>query len=89
MPQYDGNVWELHPLVVSPAWQRQGIGSRLVAVLEQWVKAQGGLTITLGSDDKHSQTSLAGVDLYDNLWERIRTIRNLNGHPYEFYQKLG
>lgn len=89
VPQYDGNVWELHPLVVSPTWQRQGIGSRLVAVLEQWVKAQGGLTITLGSDDKHNQTSLAGVDLYDNLWEQIRTIRNLNGHPYEFYQKLG
>lgn len=89
VPHYDGNVWELHPLVVSPAWQRQGIGSQLVAVLEQWVKAQGGLTITLGSDDKHNQTSLAGVDLYDNLWEQIRTIRNLNGHPYEFYQKLG
>jgi len=32
---------------------------------------------------------LAGVDLYANLWEQIRTMRNLNGHPYEFYQKLG
>jgi len=89
VPRYDGNVWELHPLVIGPAWQRQGIGSQLVAVLEQWVKERGGLTISLGSDDKHNQTSLAGVDLYDNLWEQIRTIRNLNGHPYEFYQKLG
>lgn len=89
VPDYDGKVWELHPLVVSPAWQRQGIGRQLVAVLEQWVKAQGGRTILLGSDDKHNQTSLAGVDLYDNLWEQVRTIRNLHGHPYEFYQKLG
>lgn len=88
-PRYDGNVCELHPLVVSPTWQRQGIGSQLVDVLEQWAKAQGSLTILLGSDDKHNQTSLAGVDLYDHLWEQIRTIRNLNGHPYEFYQKLG
>ncbi len=89
VPQYDGNVWELHPLLVSPTWQGQGIGSALVGVLEQWVKAQGGLTISLGSDDLHNQTSLAEVDLYGNLWEQIRDIRNLAGHPYEFYQKLG
>ncbi len=89
VPHYDGNVWELHPLVVKPAWQRQGIGSRLVQFLEQQVKARGGLTICLGSDDKHNQTSLAGVDLYEQLWEQIRTMRNLNGHPYEFYQRLG
>ena len=89
VPQYDGNVWELHPLVIKPAWQHQGIGTQLVQCLEQQVKARGGLTICLGSDDKHNQTSLAGVDLYENLWEQVRTIRNLNRHPYEFYQKLG
>jgi len=89
IPHYDGNVWELHPLLVSPAWQRQGIGSTLVSVLEQAVQARGGLTIWLGSDDMRNQTSLAGVDLYENLWDQIRNIRNLNGHPYEFYQKLG
>ena len=32
-------------------------------------------------------TSLSGVDLYENVWEKIRTIRNLKGHPFEFYQK--
>ena len=89
VPQYDGNVWELHPLVVTPAWQHQGIGTRLVRHFEGQVQARGALTISLSSDDKHNQTSLAGRDLYDNLWEQIRTIRNLNHHPYEFYQKLG
>lgn len=89
VPQYDGNVWELHPLVVKPTWQRQGIGTRLVRHFEQQVEVRGGLTISLASDDKHNQTSLAGVDLYDNLWEQIRTMRNLKRHPYEFYQKLG
>jgi aminoglycoside 6'-N-acetyltransferase I len=34
-------------------------------------------------------TSLAGVDLYENLWEQIRDIRNLKHHPFEFYQKMG
>lgn len=89
IPQYDGNVWELHPLVVDPAWQRQGIGRRLVEDFEQQVKGRGGLTIWLGSDDVDGMTSLAGADLYVEPWQQIRDIRNLQGHPYEFYQKMG
>src|SRR5690349_4013039 len=34
MPQYDGRVWELHPLVVAQSHQRRGIGRALVADLE-------------------------------------------------------
>jgi aminoglycoside 6'-N-acetyltransferase I len=34
-------------------------------------------------------TSLSGVDLYSNIWEKIASIRNLKRHPYEFYQKQG
>ena len=88
-PSYGGNVWELHPLAVKPGFQRQGIGTRLVREFEAQVRARGGLTIQLGSDDEDGMTSLAGVDLYENLWEKVRSIRNLKGHPYEFYQKLG
>jgi aminoglycoside 6'-N-acetyltransferase I len=87
--EYDGNVWELHPLVISQKHQGQGIGSALVADLEDRVRERGGLTISLGSDDDDNQTTLSGVDLYSNLWEKIAQIRNLNRHPYEFYQKLG
>lgn len=86
---YDGLVWELHPLAVAPGRQHQGIGRALVAHLEEQVRQRGGLTITLGSDDDDSMTSLAGVDLYPNVWEHIARIKNLKGHPYEFYQKLG
>jgi len=89
LPDYDGNVWELHPLAVAPGYQRQGIGRALVADFEQQVKTRGGLTIRLGSDDEDDMTTLAGVDLYDDLPEKIRSIRNLKGHPYEFYEKLG
>jgi aminoglycoside 6'-N-acetyltransferase I len=89
IPQYDGNVWELHPLVVKPDRQGQGIGRALVADLEDRVHERGGLTITLGTDDEDGMTTLAGIDLYPNVWEHIARIKNLRGHPYEFYQKLG
>jgi aminoglycoside 6'-N-acetyltransferase I len=89
IPEYDGNVWELHPLVVSPARQQQGIGRALVADLEDQVRARGAYTLRLGTDDEDNQTTLSGVDLYPNLWEHITNIKNLRHHPYEFYQKLG
>jgi aminoglycoside 6'-N-acetyltransferase I len=34
-------------------------------------------------------TSLANIDLYENLWEKVRDIRNFKNHPFEFYQKIG
>jgi aminoglycoside 6'-N-acetyltransferase I len=89
LPQYGGNVWELHPMAVRTDRQRQGIGRALVVDFEALVKARGGLTIQLGTDDEDGMTTLAGVDLYDNLWEKIANIKNLKGHPYEFYQKCG
>ncbi len=89
IPGYDGLVWELHPLAVDPDFQGQGIGRALVLDFEEQVRRRGGLTITLGSDDENGMTTLADTDLYENLWEKITTIRNLKGHPYAFYQKLG
>jgi aminoglycoside 6'-N-acetyltransferase I len=89
LPEYDGNVWELHPLVVDPNLHKQGIGRALVADFEQQVKARGGLAIRLGSDDEDDMTSLSNADLYDNLPEKIANIQNYKGHPYEFYLKCG
>jgi aminoglycoside 6'-N-acetyltransferase I len=87
--QYNGRVWELHPLVVRPDLQHRGIGRALVADLEERVRKRGGLTVTLGTDDEDNMTTLSGVDLYPNVWEHIARVRNLRGHPYEFYQKMG
>lgn len=89
MPQYGTTGWELHPLVVARACQRQGIGRQLVQALEAEVARLGGITIYLGSDDEFGKTSLSACDLYDRLWERIRAIQNLKDHPYAFYQKMG
>lgn len=88
-PAYGVTGWELHPLVVDPARQGQGIGRALVMALEAQVRGRGGVTIFLGSDDEDGMTSLAAVDLYPDVAGHIRSIRNLKRHPYEFYQKLG
>jgi aminoglycoside 6'-N-acetyltransferase I len=86
---YDGRVWELHPLAVSPRLQRRGIGRALVEDLEIQVAARGGLTLWLGTDDENGMTSLADVDLYPHPLTHLAQISNLRNHPYEFYQKLG
>lgn len=88
-PEYDGNVWELHPMVVRQDTRKRGIGRALVADLEVEARARGGLMIHLGTDDEDDMTSLAGADLYTDLWDKIKNIQNLKGHPYEFYQKCG
>jgi len=82
-------VWELHPLVVLPSAQRRGVGRALVADLELHARQRGGITLMLGSDDEDNMTTLSGVDLYPNVWPHVANIRNLRGHPYEFYQKCG
>jgi aminoglycoside 6'-N-acetyltransferase I len=88
-PRYYGHAWELHPLAVRPEHQRKGIGRALVADLEERVRARGVLTLWLGTDDEDDQTTLSAVDLYPDPLEHVARIRNLRGHPYEFYQKMG
>ena len=91
-------VWELHPLAVAPTQQRRGVGRALVAALEGRVAERGGLTLRLGTDDEavpgtgEGRTSLFGIDLYNNRGEPLKHlsgIRNLRGHPYEFYLACG
>lgn len=89
IPGYGGNVWELHPLVVRPDRQGQGIGRALVADLEARVAEHGGLTLWVGTDDEDDMTSLAGIDLFTDLPGHLAAIRNLKGHPFEFYRRCG
>ena len=89
IPMYDGNVWELHPLVVGAAHRRRGVGRALVADLEERGREAGAFTMYLGTDDVMDLTSLGGLDLLPGALERLREIRNLHGHPFEFYQRCG
>ena len=88
-PTYDGHVWELHPLVVHPDRQRRGIGRALVSALEERVRARGALTLWLGTDDEAGSTSLGATDLYPDPLAHLARIRNLQGHVYAFYEKVG
>ena len=87
--EYDGNVWELHPLVVREDCRKQGTGRALVEDFENEVSRRGAALIQLGTDDENSRTSIGGQDIYPNVLENLCTIKNLREHPFEFYQKLG
>lgn len=90
LPEYDGRVWELHPIVVHAEYRRQGIGRKLVEAFELEAARQGALTVTLGTDDDLGMTSLSGIDLYDDVPRYISNIRDLGrGHPFLFYRQLG
>lgn len=89
LPMYDGNVWELHPLVVGRAHRRRGVGRALVRALEDAVRARGALTLWLGTDDEAGLTSVGGVDLFPDLAARLRHIESRPEHPLGFYRALG
>ena len=90
LPEYNGNVYELHPLVVSRKKQRKGIGTKLVETVSEIAREKGGLTLQLGSDDEKpgGETSFANVDLYDDLPRRIKEFET-ETHPAAFYLKIG
>jgi aminoglycoside 6'-N-acetyltransferase I len=89
IPEYDGFVWELHPLVVHEAWRRHGVGRGLVQDLEAILTSRGALTLWAGSDDLVGETSLGGVDLYSVLPDALHDVRSWGRHPLPFYERLG
>lgn len=89
LPKYDGNVWELHPLVVGAVYQNKGIGRALIKDLEIQVKNRNGLTLWLGTDDENGMTSVSEIDVYPNPLQKLINIKNIKKHPYEFYIKCG
>lgn len=88
-PGYRGRVWELHPLVVRASKRGSGIGRELVRDLERTLTAEGALTLWLGTDDDHGETTLARVDLYPDLLARLAELRAPSTHPLGFYLHVG
>ena len=90
LPEYNGNVYELHPLVVRKDMQGRGIGSMLIEAVTAAAKEKGGLTLMLGADDEcpGGETSFANVDLYDDLPRRLREFEP-GTHQSAFYIKHG
>jgi aminoglycoside 6'-N-acetyltransferase I len=88
-PQYYGDVWELHPMVVDERYRRRGIGRMLVRELERRLRERGVLALYLGTDDEDERTSVGGVEVFPGVLDRLRELRNLGGHPFEVYERLG
>ena len=88
-PQYYGDVWELHPMVVDERCRRRGIGRMLVRELERRLRERGGISLYLGTDDEDGQTSIGGVEVFPGVLDRLRELRNLGGHPFDVYERLG
>lgn len=87
--RHSSHSWELHPLAVRPERQGRGYGTRLVRALEERARAEGILTIWLGTDDDFGGTNLFGTDLYPDVLARLQALAPEGRHPFIFYQKLG
>jgi GNAT superfamily N-acetyltransferase len=87
--EYDGLVWQLHPIVVDEAQRRRGVGRALILDLEALLVSRGGLTLWAGSDDLAGETSLGEIDLYAALPQAFGEVRSWGRHPLPFYRRLG
>ncbi|CAN5882862.1 aminoglycoside N-acetyltransferase AAC(6')-Ii [soil metagenome] len=94
--------WEIHPLVVAPDRQRRGVGSVLLAALEDRALRAGVQTLFLGSDDDYGGTSLFGRDLWPDeavdkagksaveVARQAGTVEaTARGHAITFYRRHG
>lgn len=88
-PEY-GKLFELHPLVVRGDKQRKGIGTILLNAITSAAKEKGGLTLILSSGDERpgGETSLANIDLYDDLPRQMAQFTP-GTHSTAFYLKRG
>jgi aminoglycoside 6'-N-acetyltransferase I len=87
--EYDGLVWQLHPIVVDETQRGRGVGGALIRDLEAILSSRGALTLWAGSDDLVHETSLGEVDLYRELPDALHSVRSWGRHPLPFYRKLG
>src|SRR6266850_3875895 len=74
VPEYQGRVWELHPMVVHREYRNRGIGRALVGAFEAELRSRGALTATLGTDDDSGMTSLSDVDLYSDVARHLAEL---------------
>ena len=97
-PVHPGEVLaeQLDALKMSAAAAARALGipqSRLSQILNgrRSITADTALRLSrwLGTDDENRMTSLAGRELWPDPLGQVANIRNLAGHPYEFYQKVG
>lgn len=82
------HAFELHPVAVDPARQRQGVGAKLVRALETLARSEGALSLYLGADDDFGGTSLFGAEPFPDLLGNLARIEARAPHPLDFYLAL-
>lgn len=87
--QYSGHSWELHLLAVHPNYRDSLIGEALVREVENRVRDSGAITLWLSTDDESGLTSLFGEDLYPDPLKKTSLIRDIGGHPFSFFERMG
>jgi aminoglycoside 6'-N-acetyltransferase I len=88
-PEYDGHVWEVHPLVVDAPARGRGVGRALLEDVERLAAESGVDTLRVGSDDEDEMTSIGGVDLYPDPLSHLQRLEDRKGHPFAFYVRCG
>jgi len=88
-PQYQQYGWELHPLVVAPAHQYQGVGKALVAELCTRLASHSATVLYAWSDDESMSTSLGGRNLLPNPLDHLNHFKPSSRHAGGFYLKQG
>lgn len=90
LEMYSNITCELHPLIIKSGYRNMRVGSKLLKELEREAKLKNVLNIMLGSDDEDYKTNLHQFDFNNtDISYILNNIKNINNHPYEFYQKNG
>ena len=90
LEMYSNITFELHPLIVKAGYRSMGVGSEILKEIEREAKLKNALNIMLGSDDEYFKTNLHQFDFNNSDISYIfNNIKNIDNHPYEFYQKNG
>ena len=85
----DDNVWEIHPIAVSPKEQRKGYGAMLINDVAQLARAGGAVAMWAGTSDETGSTSFSDIDLYKNPASALDNFDAPPDHAINFWVKAG
>ncbi|MBO6702364.1 MAG: GNAT family N-acetyltransferase [Pseudomonadales bacterium] len=85
----DEDVWEIHPIAVSPDNQRKAVGKSLVADVESLARSSGAVAVWAGTSDETASTSFSSIDLYKEPGRSFENIETPEDHPIQFWLKMG
>lgn len=83
------NMWEIHPIAVSPAYQRKGYGSLLIDDIVGLARTNGAAGVWAGTGDTTGSTSFSTVDLYRDAASAMMDVKAPEDHPVHFWSRMG